>query len=722
MTNRLFVLVAAGSLAGLTGLKAGAQTGSPPAASQPKAAPPRADAPDSSFQVRLLRFGMMGSATSGYRGRISEYTVFDNGLRPTVELDVRGHASPAIVDVASEYGASDDQRHEVAVQIPAWLAASVSYDRLRHWLDHDPLAYGVEVPGLPPIRKVTKVDLDPHAEYRIVRSVTTASAEVSPPAAPSLRVMAGIRSEGRDGSKQAIAFSMCQNCHLAGRERVVSMRSNDYTAGATLGRSNRYLHYAYAYGDFREQHRPPETYYGGPNWNPDPTLFPSWPAAPQSYTDKLMFSGVTRPYDAVSPTERASHRLQASVPVGHGDVLALTTSHVATRNRTSGALLLSNVGHAAYTVRPSRRTTLSLTYGLQRIDNDDVLGARRAALAPYLTANDPYAPTADQWVNSALTRTVQDLSARAVQRIGRSTSLQLAARWKSIDRDHFDLGATNDASVKVVLTSRALWGLSSRLEYVAGWTDNPFQNPHAGKEDPPDAAFINLPYSRIVSTREALSIDPTERHELRATWSGGGAGPLSYSFGVFWRYRVNTETDWVSHDITPTVDVTYATPAGLAWTTSYSFQRDRTSTMFAAPDMLEKAGALAYHHGSFVRSVPYDEDAHVLSTSLAWPMGPRLMASTSASVTRAQADFDTGDLIGYSDFAGANLMDLRTLNQFSGHDETLLSLRAGLDYDRGGHVVFNTAVGYESLANGRIYLRDVAGKALYATMGFTLKP
>ena len=54
--------------------------------------------------------------------------------------------------------------------------------------------------------------------------------------------------------------------------------------------------------------------------------------------------------------------------------------------------------------------------------------------------------------------------------------------------------------------------------------------------------------------------------------------------------------------------------------------------------------------------------------------------------------------------------------------ETLLSLRADLDHDRGGHVVLNTAVGYESLANGRIYLRDVAGKALYATVGFTLKP
>jgi hypothetical protein len=678
---------------------------------------------DSSFLIRLLHFGLRGSRTSGYPGRVSEYTVFDNGARPSFALDARGRTSSAVLDVMSTYAANDDQRHEVRLQLPSWLTARLMYDRLRHWLDHDPLAYGVEVEGLPPTRKVTKVDLDPLTEYRLVRSVMSAHAEATPLGAHGLSLRAGIRTEARDGNRQAIGFSMCQTCHLAGRERILNMRSNDYTMGATVGRTNRYVRYTFDYGDFREQHRPPENYYGGPTWNPDPTRFATWPPAPQSYTDKLVYAGRTLPYDVASPTERFSHRLRASVPIGSGGALVLSTNHVVTRNQETGVLLISNAGHAAFTGRPLRRTTLLLTYGVQRLDNDDVLSAQRRALAPYLSADDPYAPTADQYTNSALTRTVQDVSARAVRRFGRSTNLILGTRWKSIDRDHFDLGSTRDASVQVALTTRAVRGKSFRVEYVGGWTDNPFQNPRAGREDPPDTIFINQLYSRFNRyTRVApLSIAPTERHEMHASWYGN-SGRLSYSLGAIWRLRTNDETGWKSRAVTPTLDLTYATGAGLAWSASYSYQRERGETLFSAPDMLLKAGQLAYHHGSFYRMIPYREDAHVLATSASWPVGPRVTCSASASYTRGKGIFDTSQYVGRPDTPDGDLIDLRDLNQFSGHDETLVSARAGLDYDLDRHVVFNAVVGYERLANARIYLRDVAGQALFASVGVSLTP
>ena len=677
------------------------------------------------LRVKQLSIGGQVSDIKDYGGKVAEYEVLDKAGRPQFGLEALGGSHNSRFWLLAAHRATEDQSYAAKFRLADVLRTSFDYSKFRHWLDHDPLAYGVEVQGLPPIRKVYKRDDDPGSTYQVNRSLTDMKASVRIPGASFLTAHTSLRSEARHGFQQAVSYNMCQSCHITSRERGVNQLVSDYSIGAAVQINKATVDYTFSYRDYEDKHANPELYYGGPNWNPDTALFSTWPTGPQSYYDKRLYNDKDLPYGLNPSYRKLSHLLQISHEVSPKLSVLWQGAYTTTDNRYSGAVLSQANADVLATLRASRKLTLSARYGFQRIDNDDVLPTKIATLNALMDTADIYYPTEENLINSALTRTTHDADLNGSYRLRGSTNLLFGIGYGSIDRDNFGTDATTEVRANVGVSTRPFKKGHLKIEYFAAFTDNPFSNPRAGKEDPPDTTLIKdsiySHFARVIRT-DPLAADPTDRHEIKIRFNGSLGGAVTYALGGSWKSRVNDETEWESKTLTPYINLGYALSPTNSLSAGYSYSRDRGRTLFSAPDMVLKAGQLLYHHGSFYRLIPYNEDAHTINVSGLTAVSKRVSLNISATYVIAKAFYDTKEYIGVADHADAtDTLDLRNLNQFSQHDYHQLWLNIGMEYNLWSNVFLALDAGFNDFDNKKVYLYDMSGRTYTLSAAVTLR-
>ncbi len=696
------------------------------------AGPERAIAEESSadsvrpvIEVQSLTVGAQGSDIEDYGGKVSEYEILDKGARAQFGVELLGASQNSRFWLLASHLANDDQAYSADLRLDQWIRADFNFSKFRHWLDHDPLAYGVEVEGLPPIRKVYKIDEEPGAIYQVNHSVSDVNAQFRVPGAPGITAHTSVRSESRHGRQQAVSFDMCQTCHISSRGREVNQLVSDYSIGAAVAAGKGEIDYTFTYRDFDDNRDAPQSYMGGPAWNPDTALFETWNTGySPTYDDKRFYNNSWQPYSLIPSHRKMSHLLDISQSLTPKLSLLLQAAYVSTENQYTGLEMMQGHGSFLATYIASQQLTLSGRYEFQRIDNDDLLSTKLATINSLMDTSDVYYPTADNLLNSALTRTTHDGDLFGSYRLSRATSLLFGAGYGYIDRDDFGTEPTTEIRGSIGVLTRPFQRGRLKVEYEAGFIDNPFSNPRAGKEGPPDTSYYDAIYSTFarIIREDPLAADPTDRHEVKARLSGSFSRVFSYVVGGTWMSRVNDDTDWESKTISPFANVSIMSQSGSMLSAGYSYFRNRSKTLFSAPDMLLKGGQLQYHHGSFYRLVPYDEDVHTLTMSGIAQVSKKVSFNASATYVLSEAFYDTKDYIGLPDHGEpTDTVDLRNLNQFSQHDYRQLWLNIGMEYNLWSNVFFTVNAGLNDFENKKIYLYDMSGRAYSLQTAITLR-
>ena len=685
---------------------------------------PAGDSVRPQIEVKSLSIGIQGSDTKDHGGKVSEFDVLDEGGRGQLGLELLGGSKNSRFWLLAAHKANVDQNYAADMRLGQWVRAQFDYSTFRHWLDHDPLTYGVEVQGLPPIRKIYKIDEDPGATYQVNRSLSNMGAQFRIPGASFLTAHTSLRTESRHGFQQAVSYDMCLTCHISSRERAVNQLVSDYSIGAAVTAGKATIDYTFSYRDFDDNHDAPMDYLGGPGWNPDTVLFETWPTHPAAHENKRFYNGSWQPYGLNPSHRKVAHIIDITQVVNPQLSLLLQGAYVSTENQYTGLEMTQGNGSLMATYSASPRLTVSGRYGYQRIDNDDLLTTKLATLNSLMDTSDTYYPTADNLINSALTRTTHDADVNGTYRLTNTTNLLLGLGYGSIDRDNFGTDATTEFRASIGVTTRPFKKGRLKVEYLAAFTENPYSNPRAGKEDPPDTSFINDIYSTFarIIREDPLAADPTDRHEVKVRLNGSLGTSVAYAIGGTWKSCVNDETEWESKTISPYLNLSYTTTTGSSVSAGYSYNRGRSKTLFSAPDMLLVGGQLQYHHGSFYQLIPYNDDAHTISLSGLAALSKRVSFNTSVTYTLAEAFYDTKDYIGVPFHDGAtDTVDLRNLNQFSQHEYRQLWLNVGMEYNLWSNVYMSLNAGFNDFDNKKIYLYDMSGRAYALSAAISLR-
>ena len=81
--------------------------------------------------------GYHAYSNSGYRGKVSEYSVPSSGA--DVSINLQGSSRKNYFYLSSEMLDQDDQTHQLNFDLSRFLQMDLSYMKFNHFLDHDPL-------------------------------------------------------------------------------------------------------------------------------------------------------------------------------------------------------------------------------------------------------------------------------------------------------------------------------------------------------------------------------------------------------------------------------------------------------------------------------------------------------------------------------------------------------------------------------------------------------
>jgi len=678
--------------------------------------------PPLSLKVKELSFFTKATTTQNYPGKVGEYEVLDEGARAGIGFAAGGENDKSYIDVQGDFQNDAEQSYHALWDIGKAFKGVFDFDKLRHWLDHDPIKNVNEVKGLPPTRKVYTKDLDAGTDYKADRSVAHASFSYQSPDAPEITGHVSFRQEERRGSVQAISFTMCQTCHVSSRAKQIDQVTQTYSAGVTFQKGKVTADYTFGYRKFEEKAPAPTNFYEGPSTNPDPAFFDTtWPGAPQSYSDKRTYSDEELPYSFVPNSEKTSHTLKTTVRLPHRSNLTVVGDYSANQNLHNSAWLKYNSVASLFNSAVTDKLSLNLKYRYQHIDNDDIESAQVAALAPYLLPNDPYfSPT--RLYNSALSRETHKANVDLVYRLLRRSVLRLGWEGDIVDRKNYEGGKTTKNSFRTSVSTRISRKFNTKLEYIGSWIDNPFENYRGGKEVVADSFYLGDIYSTFLdSLRSPLSSDPTREDRGRVRLGFSPSEKWDFSLDTEYRHSRNQTTGWKADYLTPGVSMNFLPSEKTNMNLTYSYQYGRTKTIFSVPVMLLKAGQLNYHYGSINVLIPYNEDIHSLGLGIFRQLSPKLSWNSSATYLFSQGEYITKDLKGHPIDHPEEELDLTDFDTYGKHDYRQLYITLNLDYRLLANIYLTGELGYYDFSNKKIYIYDIDGSVYVANIGISFK-
>jgi hypothetical protein len=185
----------------------------------------------------------------GYRGKVGEYEVLDSGMEGYFTL--KANTRSKYFDLEGQIKDEDDQYYMMDVDANRIFQSETSYNRYRHYLDHDPLS-----------NQDYFTDFDAGIRNSIVWEELKSNNAIRIPFIPNLKIHADFRQQNKRGHRQATTVSKCTQCHVTSRNRRVDQTTEDMNIGAevTIGHLN--LNYNFLQRTFNGGGRSPIAYYG----------------------------------------------------------------------------------------------------------------------------------------------------------------------------------------------------------------------------------------------------------------------------------------------------------------------------------------------------------------------------------------------------------------------------------------------------------------------------
>ncbi|MGE0043143.1 MAG: GSU2204 family CXXCH-containing (seleno)protein [Vicinamibacterales bacterium] len=543
----------------------------------------------------VVTVGGTAADTTGSLIRVGEYEVLDDALA-NVGVMLWGEQGTSRFDLSLTHsGDARRQSYQADVNLNRRLTATVSYDRLPHRLDHDPLTWmsaASNIGGGP--FAVYATDNDPGAAYALTRSVLASRvAYTAPlPAGATLQLFVGHRQEWRDGVHQVLTTSHCEACHTQSYSRELDQSTRDLFAGTRLQAGRLTVDYTFQNRRFTEDAAGVTTLY-------DRAIHPA--ARSEVFYNRVSYDerdGLL-PIDSVPGLEKTSHVLKARLGIARDASLSGTWTASTARNLETELGTVYRGLSSRLTIPLTPKATVRGSFRRYDIETDSVFVDVAEPVAPggpsagktYAEFFPALAPV-DFVRNSSLNRTPTYADVELIYRPYKRTTVRAGYAFEGITRDYFEIERTTTNTLALSGRGMPAKRLSWQAKATVDWITDPFAN-HRGAipailqpyMSPGNVPFTGLQYFEMYEARQAdLTSAPTRRARIEgaATWS---PTPRLSVTGLY-RFR-DAQNDtlefgaWSQTMHAPGAQVWFAPTDRAMVHAGYIYQRERTETLFS---------------------------------------------------------------------------------------------------------------------------------------------
>ena len=544
-----------------------------------------------------------------------------------------------------------DQQHELGIDAGRVFKLESEYSVLEHHMDHDTLshigatAFGDVFGNQPRVTSNATIGnpenskiYTPTAEYGVNAAVTEAvdaaheqyaqemsndyiitrrewknEADLTLPMLPNVTFHAGVRIEEREGLKQSISTSKCNNCHVSSDAKEIDELTEEYTLGATGKFGILTVEYEYLNRSFQEDGTSAYKDYASSNTVHGNIVD----------DDHLLYGeGSTElEYGATPDSDKDSHLIKARLDLPHSTTITAsyvkaeieadkdatyeTHSYLLTDTDTLQSEFESfavkgatRIGDLRLAVRGSQYEidTDSYTVYFPELENNNVLVKDSTGYLYDTYYDQNYSFDAYQTHDeTAESREVQEFGFDAVYRLARYTTVRFDYEYEEIDRDEDELGDTETNTFKLSANSRIGKTLKLRGSVEYQDIDEPFQGALVGIGQDPDnwtsIALLNTAdFKNVDDNNSAVyywnSVYPSRTLEstsqpdevwegkFSATWNV--ATNMSLTAYIRARMEENDDVDYEQKTYVPGVTFWYAPNSKLNLTMAYNFNLQET--------------------------------------------------------------------------------------------------------------------------------------------------
>jgi hypothetical protein len=560
----------------------------PAVSAQPAAAPTAASGGD-------FFFGIRGLGNSDWMGRVNEYEMNKEGVRPAFGAGYWFSKDSWFFDFYGENrGDSRAQTYWLDADLNRRLRIRSSLERFMHRLDNDDLANLDTAKGSVVVRHD---DLAPGRAY--VPGRNEWKTDLSGTINSWLTWRASYRYLQIHGETQTRSISKCANCHVSGEATRINQKMHDLSAGlsARLGRKVS-LHYDFTSRQFAEGGERPTNQY-------DVAQHPT--TLSRVFFNRVQYDGTTdgqMAYAYVPGFRKDSHDVKLNVDLpAEARLTAQLLKTSATNTHVNLGLDVLAWG-GKYVLPLGERVTLKAQFRKADMSSDDVFIQLEEPANPagVPQAGQTYAeayPTfgrADWTRGSTVNRTDIVATGEVSARLARLTTLRGGYQFRSVRRENFEVERTDRNRLYALFSSRRSNQWNARMRYTFDTIDEPFLHHHAALSpvmqpfsspgNPPSPLF-GVQYYTLYAARQAnLTNQPSSGHFLEPsfTWTPSPKTALTL------HYRTKLEkndklnfSDWTRDMHMPGAELWFAPLEKVNFTLSYAYQRDKSHTLFVLP-------------------------------------------------------------------------------------------------------------------------------------------
>jgi hypothetical protein len=201
---------------------------------------------DYSFDASI---GYHYADVNGYRGKVGEYEVLDPGMEGHFTF---GASLPGkYFDLWGEIKDKNDQRYMMGLDVNRLFQSETSYNRFKHYLDHDPLT-----------NQDFYTDFDAGETNAIIWEEIKSENVIRIPFIPNFKLKADFRQLNKRGQRQVTTVSKCDQCHVTSSNKRINQTTEDVKLGAEMTLGPLTIDYKHLQRNFNEGGSFPIAYYG----------------------------------------------------------------------------------------------------------------------------------------------------------------------------------------------------------------------------------------------------------------------------------------------------------------------------------------------------------------------------------------------------------------------------------------------------------------------------
>jgi hypothetical protein len=540
-------------------------------------------------------FGVRALDNSGWQGRVNEYEINKGGARPPVAFSYWYSRGSWFFDFFGENrGDSRAQSYSLDADFNRLVRLRSSLERFLHRLDHDPLTNLDTAKGSVVVRYD---NLSPNRAFAPGRNEL--KTEVSGDIRSWLSWRASHRYLQFHGDTQTRAISKCANCHTTAEATRLNQKLHDVSGGLTLRIHRRVsLLYDFTSRQFKEDGERPTNLY-------DVATHPT--TLNRAFFNRVQYDGTTDgqiPYAYVPNFRKDSHdiKLNADLPAGARLSAQLLKTSTTNKHVRLGLEVLAWGGK--YTIPLHDRLTFKAQFRKADMHSDDVYieleePANPAGVAqPGQTYAQAYPAfgRVDWTRGSSINRVDAIGSAELSARLAKLTTLRGGYQFRSIRRENFDVEQTDRHRLYLLFSSRRSNLYNARIRYTFDAIDQPFLHRHAALSPvlqpfaapgTPPSPLLGTQYFTLYAARQAnLTNQPTRSQfvEPSFTWTPSPKVALTLHYRA--RIEKNDKLNfgnWTRDMHMPGAELWLAPHEKLNFTFGYSFQNDKSATLFVIP-------------------------------------------------------------------------------------------------------------------------------------------